>query len=390
MEFTGERVIPGQGDVDLYNEHRARYWFARRAASGKNVLDAACGTGYGSALLAETARAVVGVDVARDALDYAAQHFQAGNLRFAQADCLALPFAAARFDLVTAFEIIEHLDGVELFLAELRRVLDPAGVLILSTPNRLYYTDDRGEINPFHRKEFSYAEFDEVLRPHFPHRAILFQNHVAGLAVSGPGAEWNPAALSADCFFQENSPAPATETAGRDAHFFVAVCSARPIGPIEPLLYLPSAANILRERERHIHLIEQRLSERDAHVLGLQAEYTEKIEWARSLERDLAKARADLQSLQEDHRRKIEWAHSLESELDKARTDLDELRKEFDERTAWALRLDAELKERSEELRIRSEELHLLFGSRWYRMGKNLRLSPVPPSDRGRSDSGSG
>ena len=439
MEFTGERVIPGQGDADLFNEHRARYWFARRFASGKNVLDAACGTGYGSALLAEIARAVVGVDVARDALDYARQHFHPPNLHFAQADCLVLPFPAGRFDLVVAFEIIEHLDGVEAFLAELHRVLDASGVLVLSTPNRLYYTDDRGEINPFHWKEFSYPEFDEVLRPHFPHRAILFQNHVAGLAISGPGAELNTAALSADCFFQENSAAPAIEASGRGAHFFVAVCSAQPIGRIEPLLYLPSAANILRERESYIHLLERRLSEKDAYVLGLQTDYESKIEWARSLEsdldkaraalgslqadydRDLAKARADVQSVQEDHARKIEWALSLESDLDKARaalgslqadydrdlakaradvqsvqedharkiewalslesdleqvrTNLDQLRKEFEERTAWTLRLD--------------RDLQFLMDSRWYRLGKNLNLSPVPPSGRGPSDSGS-
>jgi SAM-dependent methyltransferase len=389
MEFTGERVIPSQSDVDLYNEHRARYWFARRFAPGRTVLDAACGTGYGSAMLAEASRSVVGVDIARDALDYAAEHFRAPNLRFAQADCLTLPFPADRFDLVVAFEIIEHLDAVDAFLAELRRVLDASGVLVLSTPNRLYYTDDRGEINPFHRKEFSYPEFDEVLRPHFAHRAILFQNHVAGLAISGPDAEWNGSALSADCFFQEETGSSGAEASRRGAHFFVAVCSAQPIRPIEPLLYLPSAANILRDRELHIHLLEQRLSERDAYVLRLQAEYDQKIDWACSLERDLAKARGDLQALQEDHARKIEWAHSLESDLDKARNDLDGLRKEFEERTAWALRLDQELKQRSEEVRRLSEELHLLVGSRWYRMGKKLNLSPALPSDRGPSGTGS-
>jgi SAM-dependent methyltransferase len=325
---------------------------------------------------------------------YGKKHFHAPNVRFAQADCLALPFSPGCFDLVVAFEIIEHLDDPQAFLAELRRVLDPGGTLILSTPNRLYYTDDRGEINPFHRKEFSYPEFDEVLRLHFPHRSILFQNHVAGLAISGPGAELNAPALSADCFFQENSAAPAVADSRRGAHFFVALCSAQPIGPIEPLLYLPSAANILREREIYIHLLEQRLSEKDAYVLALQADYDRKIEWARSLEsdlakarvaleslqadydRDLAKARTDLQSLQEDYDRNIEWARSLERDLNKAREDFGQLGKEFEERTAWALRLD--------------RDLRFLMDSRWYRLGRNLNLSPVPPSRRGPSDSGSG
>ena len=51
-EFTGERVIPGEVDVDLLNEHMARYTFAARLARGKRVLDAGCGAGYGSAELA--------------------------------------------------------------------------------------------------------------------------------------------------------------------------------------------------------------------------------------------------------------------------------------------------------------------------------------------------
>ena len=363
MEFTGERVIPGQDDVDLFNEHRARYWFARRFAKGKNVLDAACGTGYGSALLAEIARAVVGVDVDRGALDYARQHFRVPNLRFAQSDCLALPFADGCFDRIVAFEIIEHLDQTEAFLAELRRVLAPAGALILSTPNRLYYTDEREEINPFHRREFSYPEFEEMLRSVFPHCAILFQNHVAGIAVSGPGAEWSSQALRGERLYQEEGGTQAIEEARRSAHFFAAVCSSQPLGPIEPLFYVPSAANMLREREIHIKQLKHRLAEKDAYVLQLQADYDSKIQWAQSLERDLDKARADLAQLQAEYER----------DLDKARADLAQLQKEFEERTAWALRLD--------------RDLQFLYSSRWYRLGDKLNLSPVPPSDQDPSDS---
>ena len=372
MEFTGERVIPGEVESDLWNEHRARYWFARRFAGGKSVLDAACGTGYGSALLAEGARSVVGADVSGEAIDYARQHFPAANLHWAQGDCMALPFADGSFEMVAAFEIIEHLKQPENFLRELRRVLDPAGMLILSTPNRLYYTDDRGEINPFHCKEFSFPEFEDALRPLFPHCAILFENHVAGIAVSGAGAGASLSGFAAEGDSRESSDASAVEEARRGAHFFVAVCSARPLGPIEPLLYLPSAANILREREMYIHDLERRVLQKDAQILQIQADYES---WARSLERDLEKARGDFDSLQTDYDNKIAWAQSMERDLQKARDDLSQLQKEFEERTAWALRLDS--------------ELQLLFASRWYRLGKKLNLSPVPPSDGGPSNSGS-
>ena len=60
VEFTGERVIPGQVNDDLWSEHLARYAFARRFADGKRVLDAACGEGYGSAFLGAVAASVVG------------------------------------------------------------------------------------------------------------------------------------------------------------------------------------------------------------------------------------------------------------------------------------------------------------------------------------------
>ena len=79
-EFTGERVIPGQVDVDLLNEHMARYTFAARLARGKRVLDAGCGAGYGSAELARTARRVVGVDSRRTRSDYAREHYRRRHL----------------------------------------------------------------------------------------------------------------------------------------------------------------------------------------------------------------------------------------------------------------------------------------------------------------------
>ena len=63
-EFTGERVIPGQVDADLLNEHLARYAFAARLSRRKQVLDAGCGAGYGSAELARTAAGSVAVLIA--------------------------------------------------------------------------------------------------------------------------------------------------------------------------------------------------------------------------------------------------------------------------------------------------------------------------------------
>src|SRR5689334_11741302 len=99
-EFTGERVVPGQVDVDLWNEHFARYAFAVRFAKDKRVLDAGCGTGYGSAELARVAAEVTGIDVADDAIAYANEHFAAPRLQFVPGSVVSLPFEDGSFDLV--------------------------------------------------------------------------------------------------------------------------------------------------------------------------------------------------------------------------------------------------------------------------------------------------
>jgi len=100
-EFTGERVIPGQVNDDLWAEHVARYALAARFAHGRRVLDLGCGAGYGTADLARVASSAVGVDLAPEAIEYAVRHF--APVRFLQCSATTVPFPPASFDLVTAF-----------------------------------------------------------------------------------------------------------------------------------------------------------------------------------------------------------------------------------------------------------------------------------------------
>jgi SAM-dependent methyltransferase len=141
--------------------HLRRYELACEHARGARALDCACGTGYGSAFLAEVggARSVVGVDVDPRAVEYARRRHTRDGVRFLAADALSTGLPDASVDLVASFETIEHLedDGPARLVAEFDRVLTPGGVLIVSTPNL-------GGPTAYHHQSLSAGELVGVVR----------------------------------------------------------------------------------------------------------------------------------------------------------------------------------------------------------------------------------
>ena len=171
LPFTGERFVPGTKG-EIWIEHWHRYHFASRWVGGKNVLDVACGEGYGTALLARHAARVTGVDLAAGAIDHARREYAAlANVEFVCADCTLLPLPDSSIDVAVSFETIEHITGQEAFLGELARVLKPGGVLLLSSPNKLEYSDKRDFANEFHVKELYRDDLAKLIGARFPHLA---------------------------------------------------------------------------------------------------------------------------------------------------------------------------------------------------------------------------
>jgi ubiquinone/menaquinone biosynthesis C-methylase UbiE len=125
MEFTGERVVPGQVEPDLWNEHLCRYHFARPLVEGRYVLDVGCGTGYGAAALAASARKVLALDVSTETVAFARKNYPVPNLDFLVSDCRQIPLGEGTIDVAVCFEVIEHLSEQEALLEEVRRVLRP-------------------------------------------------------------------------------------------------------------------------------------------------------------------------------------------------------------------------------------------------------------------------
>ena len=161
------------GEIEL--EHLHRYAIARDLAYGKDVLDIACGEGYGSELLATVARKVTGVDISEEAIAYAARKYVGPNIAFAVGSCACIPLADASVDLVVSFETIEHHDRHLEMMQEIRRVLRPAGVLIISSPDKHEYSDVPDYKNEYHVKELYLSEFRDLLATGFKRVRVFGQ-----------------------------------------------------------------------------------------------------------------------------------------------------------------------------------------------------------------------
>ena len=182
LKFTGERYVPEiNGNIEL--EHIHRYVQASTLAKGKIVLDIASGEGYGSALLAECAQQVYGVDISNEAVQHATARYNKANLEYRVGSCAAIPLADASVDLVVSFETIEHHDQHEEMMLEIRRVLRPDGLLLISSPDKHFYTDLPGIENEYHVKELYEHEFKELLNKHFSYAKFFGQKLIYGSGI---------------------------------------------------------------------------------------------------------------------------------------------------------------------------------------------------------------
>ena len=220
LKFTGERFTP-ECEREIWYEHYHRYALAARWCENTSVLDAACGEGYGSALLAKTAASVDGVDISPQAISHAQQRYaDQDNLKFHNANCISLPFTDHKFDRVVSFETLEHLAEQEQLLAEFRRVLKPDGCLILSSPDKATYSDDQGSNNEFHIKELYREELQELIDRHFPVHQLLGQKLLFHSAI------WSMDGVDQTSFDQVSGEALKTASeVGQAPMYYIALCA---------------------------------------------------------------------------------------------------------------------------------------------------------------------
>jgi hypothetical protein len=283
---------------------------------------------------------------------------------------------------------------------------------VVSTPNRLYYSESRAEPNPFHVHEFEYEEFQSALARHFPHVKMLLENHSEGVIFSLPEA------TEIETFLEAGRGTEAADPSA--SHFFVAVCSGAPILASPPFIYLPQTGNILRERERHIALLQGEIRKKDGWLEETKASLEQMTHNYADLEQ---RATDTIAALEEENARKTEWNLQTQAELERIQAALAALQAEYEERTQWALRLEAQrseleaayqrldgeaqklrqdlkacvdqLNSTESELEARTAwarsldqqvqrltaDLNRLFGSPAYKIGRRVGLAPTPPSD---------
>lgn len=306
MKFTGERFIPTeQGKIRL--EHYHRYAVVLDVVTEKDVLDVACGEGYGSSIMADVAHSVVGVDISDEAVQHASTAYKKKNLTFRQGSATNLNFADASFDVVVSFETIEHLAEQAEMLAEIKRVLRPDGVLVISSPNRPVYSEESGEHNKFHVKELDFKELDKLLRTQFPNVQYYGQRMLMGSVIQPfEGGQSSFRAWHDD----GNSLKP---MAGRLAEpvYFVAVCGTSGVNLpcVDMSVLYPDKLDLVKyyvgfakwaqtldrvvaQRDGQIANLNQAVVERDGQIANLSDETVRLGEWALRLDGELKEERA--------------------------------------------------------------------------------------------------
>ncbi|ASK32586.1 hypothetical protein CEY12_21970 [Chryseobacterium sp. T16E-39] len=176
MKDTGERHILSENfnnksELYLHLMHIATYEYARNFVKNKKVLDFGCGSGYGTHMLSENAGSIIGIDISTEAIDYAKKEYRASNLSFMTISELE----NEKFDIITSFQVIEHVPNDREYTAHLKKMLNPGGILMISTPDKKHrlFRYIQQPWNIFHLKEYTPDSLQKMLLKHFKKVELL-------------------------------------------------------------------------------------------------------------------------------------------------------------------------------------------------------------------------
>ena len=212
LTLTGERTLPDVPEENYwYRRHLAVYeWIADRC-DGLDVVDMACGEGYGTGVLAQRARHVTGVDANPEAHEHARVRYGGPGVDFARD---LVDSYSERCDAVVFLQTIEHVEDDAGVLRHFQSMLRPSGVAYVSTPNLLTLAPPGAEKsdNPWHLREYRPEQFRALCESAFEEVELLGLFHARKLRVH----EWalrlgwdavHPRLRLTDSFYDRFTPA---------------------------------------------------------------------------------------------------------------------------------------------------------------------------------------
>jgi 2-polyprenyl-3-methyl-5-hydroxy-6-metoxy-1,4-benzoquinol methylase len=281
--WTGERYLPLTDPritgAQIHYEHLHRYYFAAQYVDKKSVLDLGCGEGYGSFILSKYAQRVVGVDSADETIEHAGRTYARSNLEFVKASILSVPIEEKQsFDVVACFEVLEHVAEHEDLLTEIKRLLKPDGLLIMSTPDKRSYSDEPNYTNPYHRKELYFDQFRELVRRYFANVDILGQRVYVGSHMWTLTRPDEIGGASDEFVIKKSGNVYSrAEYEAKKPLYFVALASDAQIGDgIRPRSYLTDADNTVFDAQleltNELNLSRTKLAQHESTIQLLEAE----------------------------------------------------------------------------------------------------------------------
>jgi SAM-dependent methyltransferase len=303
-----ERFVPDEMRGQLVEaEHVARYTWAAGFCSGRRVLDAGCGVGYGCELLLRAGAAeVVGIDNSAAALELARSSVS-GDVRWDLGNVASLPYDDGSFEVVVCFEVIEHVDDQDQVLDELARVLRSDGLLLISSPNRDRYVPG----NPHHRHEYTRAELQQALDSRFPTARIISQHVMLASVISWTGAP----------SFEGASTQRLSEPEPEDELYLMAMAGSDLAPDVGPVVTLGRFAEPRRWLD-HIDLQKRHIDDQAHYVMvleGRQESWRTALARLAEAEQELAELRARRAEFDEAGAR-LAAARGHEAELRQLRT----------------------------------------------------------------------
>ena len=299
MEFTGERYVSNLNSAQISYEHWHRYLYATQFIKDKDVLDIACGEGYGANLIAQTAKTVVGVDISKEAIDFAKEQYPRTNLSFLQGSVETIPIDGVKiFDVVVSFETIEHVDvGVqESFLKEVKRLLKDDGVFVVSSPNKLFYSDIPNYKNEFHLREFHEKDFVDFLRQYFEQVSVFGQKVFTGSDMWQLGSSKREGSF-VEYQITNDGQRFVANGQQKEALYLLAVCADLKIEAVENSFLVDNSTSILSERDAQIIGLNQAVAEHDAQIINLNQTVAERDRQIATLNQAVAERNGQITGL---------------------------------------------------------------------------------------------